>query len=240
MQAGIPVLPSIFNVVILLSVISVANSCTFGSTRTMQALAACGMGPQWLSYVDKKGRPVWCVLIQIAFGFLAYVGEAPGASTQLFDWLLALSGVADFFIWGSVCWAHIRFRSAWKYNGRTLDEIPYKAQYGVWGSYVGCFLSFVCLLASLYEAIIAGEGGSATLRAELFFRSWLSGPLLVVLYLGWKIYSGNWFPLLVPISEIDITSGMRLDLEELRQAALENKQAKTWKNLPLRAARNLF
>jgi amino acid transporter len=40
--AGIKVLPSIFNAVILIAVISVANSCTFGSTRTMQALAAEG------------------------------------------------------------------------------------------------------------------------------------------------------------------------------------------------------
>jgi amino acid transporter len=40
--AGIKALPSIFNAVILISVMSVANSCTFGSTRTMQALAANG------------------------------------------------------------------------------------------------------------------------------------------------------------------------------------------------------
>lgn len=40
--AGIKVLPSIFNAVILIAVMSVANACTFGSTRTMQALAANG------------------------------------------------------------------------------------------------------------------------------------------------------------------------------------------------------
>ena len=40
--AGIKALPSIFNAVILISVMSVANSCTFGSTRTTQALAANG------------------------------------------------------------------------------------------------------------------------------------------------------------------------------------------------------
>jgi len=40
--AGIKVLPSIFNAMILISVMSVANSCTFGSTRTFQALAANG------------------------------------------------------------------------------------------------------------------------------------------------------------------------------------------------------
>ncbi len=37
--AGIKALPSIFNAVFLISVMSVANSCTFGSTRTIQALA---------------------------------------------------------------------------------------------------------------------------------------------------------------------------------------------------------
>ena len=41
--AGIKVLPSIFNAVILIAVMSVANSCTYGSTRTIQALAANGM-----------------------------------------------------------------------------------------------------------------------------------------------------------------------------------------------------
>lgn len=40
--AGIKVLPSIFNAVIMIAVLSVANSCTFGSTRTIQALAANG------------------------------------------------------------------------------------------------------------------------------------------------------------------------------------------------------
>lgn len=43
--AGIKALPSIFNAVILIAVMSVANACTFGSTRTMQALAANGECP---------------------------------------------------------------------------------------------------------------------------------------------------------------------------------------------------
>jgi amino acid transporter len=47
--AGIKVLPSIFNAVILIAVMSVANSCTYGSTRTIQALAANGTSTMWLS-----------------------------------------------------------------------------------------------------------------------------------------------------------------------------------------------
>lgn len=91
--AGIKGLPSVFNAVITISVLSVANSCAFGSTRTMQALALRGMAPKFLAYVDKAGRPLPCAIIQVLFGLLAFINEAT-AGTTFFDWLLALSGIA--------------------------------------------------------------------------------------------------------------------------------------------------
>jgi yeast amino acid transporter len=106
-RAGVKGLPSVMNAVITISVISVANSCTYGSSRTMQALAARGMGPKFLMYVDKKGRPMWCVVIQLLFGCLAYIGEASASST-IFTWLLALSGLSFFFLWLSINLAHVR------------------------------------------------------------------------------------------------------------------------------------
>lgn len=151
-DAGIKVLPSIFNAVITISVISVANSCAFGSTRTMQALAERGMAPKFLSYVDKAGRPLWCIVIQLVFGLLGYVNDAPNGG-DAFTWLLALSGLANFFVWGSCCWAHIRFRWAWKAQGRDFREIPYQAPLGVWGSYIAIFLVGVCLIATFYNAL---------------------------------------------------------------------------------------
>lgn len=151
-DAGIQVLPSIFNVVITLSVISVANSCTFGSTRTMQALGERGMGPKFLAYVDKSGRPLWCVLIQIMFGFLAFIGES-GKSKTVFNWLLALTGLSFFFVWGSICLTHIRFRYAWKAHGYSLDQIPYKPSLGVIGSWIGLVLNILCLMATFYNAL---------------------------------------------------------------------------------------
>ena len=129
--AGIKVLPSILNAVILIAVMSVANSCTFGSTRTIQALAAngtylkirivrinlanrlvTGMAPKLLAYVDKKGRPSMVVLLQILFGCLAYINLAESGG-DIFDWLLALSGITVLFVFGSIGLAHIRFRKAW-------------------------------------------------------------------------------------------------------------------------------
>ena len=147
--AGVKGLPSVFNAVITISVISVANSCTFGSTRTMQALGARGMGPSFLTYIDSKGRPLWCVIIQICFGFLAFINEASTGDT-VFTWLLSLSGLSYFFCWASICLSHIRFRAGWKAQGHTLDELPYQASFGVIGSYVGLILNCLALIATFY------------------------------------------------------------------------------------------
>ena len=151
-DAGIKVLPSIMNAVITVAVISVANSCTFGSTRTMQALAQQGMAPKFLAYIDNHGRPLWCVLIQLIFGLLGYVGTA-AKSSEVFTWLLAISGLSYFFIWGSICLTHIRFRYVWKAQGYTLDQIPYKPGFGVWGSWIGLGLNILCLIATFYSAL---------------------------------------------------------------------------------------
>lgn len=105
--AGVRGLPSVMNAVITISVLSVANSCAYGSSRTIQAMALRGMAPKFLKYVDNKGRPLYCVIIQLLFGCLAYIGSASGAFV-FFNWLLATSGLCFFFIWGSINLAHIR------------------------------------------------------------------------------------------------------------------------------------
>ncbi|KAK5138587.1 hypothetical protein LTR08_000175 [Meristemomyces frigidus] len=180
--AGIKALPSVFNVVICLSVISVANSSAFASTRTMQALALQGMAPKFLAYVDKHGRPLWCIVVQLLFGLLAFVGEASGGGgSAFFSWLLALSGLANFFIWGSICFSHIRFRAGWLAQGHSLDDLPYRATFGVIGSWVGLALNLVCLTASFYSALYP-VGGSPNARA--FFESYLAAPLIFALYIG--------------------------------------------------------
>ncbi|KAI0542310.1 amino acid permease [Xylaria digitata] len=204
-DAGIKVLPSIFNAVITISVISVANSCAFGSTRTMQALAERGMAPKFLSYVDKAGRPLWCVVIQLAFGLLGYVVDAPKGG-DAFTWLLALSGLSYFFTWGSCCLAHIRFRMAWKAQGRDLREIPYRAPLGVWGSWIGFSLVWVCLIATFYNALYPTPHSKPS--AEVFFQQYLAAFVFILLFLFWKVYSGIW-RLYVNLNDIDLVSGSR-------------------------------
>ena len=71
-----------------------------------------GMGPKLFAYVDKKGRPVTVVILQLLFGCLAFINLAPSGGV-IFNWLLSLSGLSILFIYGSIALAHIRFRRAW-------------------------------------------------------------------------------------------------------------------------------
>ncbi|KAH6890518.1 amino acid permease/ SLC12A domain-containing protein [Thelonectria olida] len=228
-DAKIKVLPSIFNAVITISVLSVANSCTFGSTRTMQAMAERGHAPKFLTYIDNKGRPLWCVLIQLAFGLLAYIGESKKGGT-IFDWLLALSGLAFLFVWGSICLAHARMRAGMAAQGLNLKLIPYRTPFGVWGSYLGLGLNGLALVATFYSSLYAADGSPPS--AEAFFMSFLAAPIILALYLGYKVYSRNW-KLFVNAHEMDLQTGIVLLEEE------EPEEVKTWGNLPMRIVRSI-
>ncbi|KAF2675228.1 AAT family amino acid transporter [Microthyrium microscopicum] len=242
--AGIKVLPSIFNAVILISVISVANSCTFGSTRTMQALAVNGMAPKICAYVDNKGRPITVVIIQLLFGCLAFVNLAANGG-DIFNWLLSLSGLSILFVYGSIALAHIRFRMAWKANGHSVDELPFKAKFGVIGSWICLFINVIALMAQFYVALY--PVGGPYLSASLFFQAYLAGPFLIFLYFIWKVYS--WFkrpedrPLWVAIKNIDVYTGMRETTDEMRResiAAMELRKNQTMKEKFMNFVHNIF
>ncbi|KAH8801738.1 amino acid permease/ SLC12A domain-containing protein [Xylogone sp. PMI_703] len=223
--AGIKVLPSIFNAVVTLSVISVANSSTYGSSRTIQALCQQGMGPKLGARIDKQGRPIYVVIVALLFGLLAYINEAPSGDT-VFTWLLSLSGLSNFFTWGSVCLAHIRFRKVWKMHGRTTDDLPFAAMFGVIGSWVGLILNILCLIAQFYVALFP-IGGSPD--PQTFFESYLAAPIVLALFVGYKIYQRTW-KFGVNLHDINIDEGRReMDLDAFHEElAAERAEKATW------------
>ncbi|KZF26821.1 AAT family amino acid transporter [Xylona heveae TC161] len=210
--AGIKGLPSVMNVVITISVLSVANSCTYGSTRTFQALARKGMAPAIFARVDKQGRPWAAVILQLAFGLLAFVNESSVAGGQFFTWLLALTGLSYFFTWGSVCLSFIRYRAGWKAQGRSLSEIPWRSQLGLPGAWIGFLLNCLCLIATFYVSLF--PVGSSP-NAEGFFEDYLAAPIVIACYIFWKIYDRDW-SLFIRTRDMDLDTGRReIDLEPL-------------------------
>lgn len=151
--ANLPGYDSFMNVIILVSVLSIGVSSVYGGSRTLTALAQQGYAPRIFSYIDRSGRPLFSVIAIAIFGPLAYINLTADGPT-VFDWLLALSGLAALFTWGSICLAHIRFRKAWLRQGHTLDEIPFKALGGVYGSYLGLGLNILCLIAQVNHLFV--------------------------------------------------------------------------------------
>lgn len=148
LYANLKGLDHFMNVIILVSVLSIGVSAVFGGSRTLTALAQQGYAPKLFTYIDRSGRPLPSVIALILTGPLAYVNMS-ASGPVVFDWLQALSGLAILFSWGAICLAHIRFRSAWAYHGHSLDEIPFRAILGVYGSWIGLGLCILVLIAQV-------------------------------------------------------------------------------------------
>lgn len=226
-NAGIKVVPSIMNVVILIAVLSVGNSSIYGSSRTLAALADRGQAPKILGYIDRSGRPLVAILFSSAFGPIAYIVAAGDEKRkQAFAWMLAISGLAAIFNWTSICICHIRFRKAWKLQGHTLDELAFKSQATVYGSWAGAIFNILVLIAQFWTGFAPVGYGEMTAgeRVQNFFQAYLAFPIVAVCYIGYKLWFKTRFR---RASEIDVTSGRR----EMNLAALlaeERAEKATW------------
>ncbi|KAE8377959.1 amino acid permease/ SLC12A domain-containing protein [Aspergillus bertholletiae] len=204
-DAGIHVLPSIINAVVLIASLSVANSSTFASTRTIQALASSGGAPSFMAYIDKSGRPLGPIVLQVLFGFLAYLQFASSGLT-IFNWLLSIAGVSTVMMNMSINIAHLRFRMALKVQNRSTGEIPWKSSLGTVGSSIGAFLSVISLIAMFYSALFPPGGDPPS--AFNFFQAYLAGFIGLFLMIFWKVWNREWW-VGVPLSKIDLDSGRR-------------------------------
>ncbi|ANB14973.1 amino acid permease GAP1 [Sugiyamaella lignohabitans] len=225
-NAGIRGLPSVINVVILISVLSVGNSAVYGCSRTLCAMAVQGFAPKFLGYIDRKGRPLFAVIGTLIFGLLCFIAGS-GKQNEVFNWLLAFSGLSALFTWGSICVCHIRVRRAMAVQGVSTDELAFTAALGVWGSWFGFLLNFVIICLEFWLSLY--PVGAATPNAQDFFQSYLSVPLVLAMYIGHKIYSRSGF---IRAKDIDLFTGIReLDRDLLRQEIEEERayiKSKGW------------
>lgn len=197
------------NVVILISVLSVGNSSIYGSSRTLAALAEQGQAPRFLAYIDRSGRPLFAIILASALGVLCYVvaGGQDTANSAL-NWLYSLSGLSSIFTWASICLAHIRFRSAWKAQGHSLDELAFRSQVGVIGSWIGFLLNCLVLVAQFWTAIwpIGYAELTTSEVAQTFFLAYLAAPVVILFYVPYKLWYKTPF---MKVMDMDLVTGRR-------------------------------
>ncbi|KAK3702351.1 histidine permease [Vermiconidia calcicola] len=224
-NSGITGLPSVFNAVIMIAVLSVGNSSIYGSSRTLAALAEQNQAPKIFAYIDRKGRPLVAIGFASVLGLLAFLAGSK-YQEDAFNWMIALSGLSSIITWGSICLSHIRFRRGWKKQGHTLEELAFRSQPGLIGSWLGFIFNCLVLIAQFWTGAWPLEFGQLGPRgqAEAFFQVYLAAPIVIIMYVVYKIWKKTPF---IRSYNMDLHTGIR-DLNVSELIADEKADRATW------------
>lgn len=211
--AGVQVLPSIINAVLLFAVLSAANSNVYSGSRILVGLANEYSAPHFFTRTTKKGVPYFAVCATTAFGLLAFLNLSENGST-VFNWFLNITGVAGFIVWACINGSHIAFMRALAAHNISRDSLPYKAFAQPYFAWYGLFFNVLIILTQGFTAFIPWDTSS-------FFVAYVSLILFVVFYVGHKLIMRTSF---VRKEEADIITGCI----ELDQTNWEIKEPTTW------------
>ncbi|KAG1094501.1 hypothetical protein G6F42_018742 [Rhizopus arrhizus] len=200
-KAGLNSVAHIMNAVILITVLSCANSGMYVSSR----------------YINKRGVPVWSLTLTGIIGLVTFATSfIPGKA--LFIVLTDLSGIAGFVTWGGICLAHYRFRKALKYHGRSVAQLPIKAPFHPFGDIFG-------MIACVVIALMAGYSYFVPADPVGLIGNYGGLIAVAILFIVLKIYTKS---KLIPISEIDVDSG-RAEYEAFNKEEDKVIEGPRWK-----------
>lgn len=212
--AGVKVLPSVINAVLLTVVLSAANSNVYSGSRILIGLAQEDFAPHWFKKTSKGGVPYYSVAFTAAFGLLGFMNVSDSGSL-VFNWLLNISSVAGYITWGSLNACHISFMRALNARDMSRDMLPYKAIWQPFLAYYGLFFNVLIILTQGFTAFVP------KFNVTQFFVAYVSVILFVVLYLGHKVVFRDRF---INPSQADLDTG-RVEIEN---EFWEIKTAETW------------
>lgn len=196
----------LINAFILITCISAINSSIYIASRTLLFMGQQKMAPAFLGWTDKRGVPIPAIVTANAFGAVSMMNVSTGAS-KAYQYIVNLSGVSTFLVWGSISFTHIRFRQAWKAQGYTDKDLPFVSLWYPWNAYFG-------LGANIFLAFVQGWSYFSPWDVAGFVDAYILLPLFFIIYFGYKIVfkTRYWRS-----EEVDLQSGRRRDLEEAEE-----------------------
>ncbi|TCP20962.1 lysine:proton symporter (AAT family) [Scopulibacillus darangshiensis] len=195
-NAGLAFAASVMNAVILTAVLSAGNSGLYASTRMLYALAKEGKAPKFLGKVNRRGIPIWSLIITAAVGALAFLASLFGDG-QVYVWLLNASGMSGFIAWLGIAISHYRFRKAYVLQGKQLKDLPYQAK---WFPFGPIFAFIVCLIVIIGQNYNAFIGNGIDWKGILV--SYIGIPLFLIVWLVYKFKTGS---KVIPLKNCDVS-----------------------------------
>ncbi len=193
----------LINAFIFATCISAINASIYIGSRTILFMAQDGKAPRFLGRTNGRGVPVYAILFTNLFGALSMMNVSTGAG-RAYGYIVNLSGVSTFLVWGSISFTHIRFRQAWTYRGRTSADLPFQSLAYPWNAYFG-------LAANLFLAFVQGWQTLSPFDVGNFVDAYILLPLFPAIYFGFKFWKKTRY---WRLGEIDLDSGRRKDLDK--------------------------
>ncbi len=179
-KAGLAVAASVMNAVILTSVLSAGNSGMYASTRMLWVLAKDGKAPRFLAKLNERGVPAASLLVTAALGMLAFLASFFGDGV-VYVWLLNASGMSGFIVWLGIAISHYRFRRAFAAQGRSLNELTYRAKWFPFGPLLAMALCLIVIFGQFVGALNDGR-----IDWGYMIASYVGIPLFLAIFLGHK------------------------------------------------------
>ena len=209
----------LINAFIFVTCLSAVNSSIYIGSRTLLYMAQDGMAPKFLGWTDRRGVPIPAIVFTNLCGALSMMNVSTGAS-KAYGYIVNLSGVSTFLVWGAISLTHIRFRAAWKAQGHTESELPFVSMFYPYNAYFGLF-------ANIFLALIQGWSTFAPFDAGSFVDAYILLPLFGVIYIVYKLIFKT---RLWRAHEIDLQSGRRRDLDEGKRLGGGPARQERWWN----------
>ncbi|MFB7641729.1 amino acid permease [Peribacillus butanolivorans] len=202
-KVGLAFAASAMNAIILTAVLSAGNSSLYVTSRMLYSMANEGLAPRIFGKLNKRGVPIWGLVVTSLVGMLAFFASIFGDGV-IYIWLMNAVGVTGFIFWLGIAASHYRFRKAYIAQGFSLDDLPYLSKWFPFGPIFSFILCFSVLLAQNYQAFIGDHIEWASVIA-----SYLGIPLFLAMWLGYKFIKKT---KVIPLEECQI------DFDEHRNA----------------------
>ncbi|KAI1845749.1 hypothetical protein JX265_000072 [Neoarthrinium moseri] len=180
-KAGVKVLPSIINAVVITSAWSSGNHGLLQGSRSLYALALEDKAPAFFRRTSRWGIPHYCVIFQSSFMFLAYMCLNSDANT-VFGWLSSLTASSTLAVWIVIGICSLRLRWAMEAQGISPKDLPYSAPLQPYLAHVVTWASSFVMLSGGFYVFVDGQWDVSD-----FFSSYFTIPLCFGLYFGWKL-----------------------------------------------------
>lgn len=201
-RAGWPAGVHLVNAFILITCISAINGSLYIGSRTLTHLANEGLAPKLLAWTDRRGVPIPAITVFNALGLISLMNVSVTA-VDAYNYIVNLSGVGVFIVWGIISLTHLRFRKAWKLQGHTRDELPYKAK-------LFPVFPIVSIIANIFLGLVQGWSYFKPFDAKNFVDAYILIPAGIILYLGVSYWKTKGFLAAVDLSEVNLLFGQRL------------------------------